>query len=705
VIEHIKKHPSLFNYKSESTSIDGLVQIDERAMIISSRPVVKTDGKGPIKGAILAGRYIEGPVFDDLLKMTRLRLEMAEDDEKLPRQFKNVESALHASNGSLVKIASEDHLEGYLLYKDVYGKDCVYFKALIPRTIYKHSQRTMFLFLIATLIGAFLLLIVTTWATNKFVIGPIVGLNRKIKKIAKSGNPAMRLDVEGEDEISGLAGEMNTMLKNLEQRTIELRESENRFRLLTEGGFEGVVIHENGAILDYNKQICELTGYKPEELETKNLFSLFTFETSEAVAQAAALDYEEAMEIEVERKDGAVITLECRGKSIKMGGRSLRIMALRDVTDRKQAELEILAAKEKAENATKLKDKFVSLVSHDLRAPMATAMGLLGLAERGGAQKPDEKKRAELISKAHKSLAGLVDMIDQLLDLSRLQTGSMTVAKKSIIARHLASASLEHYAPIAEKKGVKLVNKIPTDMKLFADHILIGEVLKNLISNAIKFCRAGDTITVGAPDILTISVQDTGLGIPENVLPNLFRPEVKTTTIGTDGEKGTGLGLPYCKEIMTAHHGDLTVSSIVGKGTTFSMKFVAEKPLVLVVDDQDVQRTIIKKHLLELSDVEVIEAGNGVEALALLKSASVSLLITDLGMPEMDGFALLKEVRGNPSFETLPIIVNSSASSDQWDSGEAIDNWRKALELGANDFFSKPIVPEDFSLRVGRYLA
>lgn len=360
--------------------------------------------------------------------------------------------------------------------------------------------------------------------------------------------------------------------------------------------------------------------------------------------------------------------------------------------------------KERAEDATKIKNKFITLVSHDLRGPLGSVVGLLGMLEQRGKHDLDETKQAELVSKAGKSLGGLVEMIDQLLDLSRLQTGRISVIKRPVAVRDLAISTFGHYAANAEKKGVRFLNEVPPGMKLFADGALVGEVLNNLVSNALKFCRKGDSIVAGASGPLTITVKDSGIGIPASVLPDLFKPEVKTTTIGTGGEKGTGLGLPYCHEIMVAHGGDLTVESVEGQGTVFSIRFPPVRPVVLVADDQEVQRAIMKKHILEMKDVEILEAANGLEALEILKTTAVLLLITDLGMPEMDGFELLKEIRANPLLQTLPVIVNSAVSSSVGVSGELIDIRRKVFELGANDFISKPIVPEDFIPRVTRYL-
>lgn len=360
--------------------------------------------------------------------------------------------------------------------------------------------------------------------------------------------------------------------------------------------------------------------------------------------------------------------------------------------------------KDRAEDATKIKNKFISLVSHDLRSPLATVMGVLGLLEAREKYRLDAARQAEMVSRARKSLGGLLAMIDQLLDLSRLQTGKISVIKRPVAVREAAASSFGHYSTTAEKKGVRLVNEAPPGMKVFADSALIAEVLNNLVSNAIKFCRPGDAITIAAADPHTITVKDSGVGIPASLLPDIFKPEVKTTTTGTHGEVGTGLGLPYCKELMEAHGGDLSVASVEGEGTLFSMRFPPVRPVVLIADDQEVQRAIIKKHVLAIKDVEIMEAANGQEVLDILKTTAVMLLITDLGMPGMDGFALLKEIRGNPLLQSLPIIVNSAISSSTGVSGELIDIRRKVFDLGANDFISKPVVPEDFIPRVVRYL-
>jgi CheY-like chemotaxis protein len=154
---------------------------------------------------------------------------------------------------------------------------------------------------------------------------------------------------------------------------------------------------------------------------------------------------------------------------------------------------------------------------------------------------------------------------------------------------------------------------------------------------------------------------------------------------------------------MKAHGGELRVETSEN-GSTFHVVLPMEKAVVLLVDDQEVHRAIMKEQLLTVSDVEFVEANNGKQALERLKEAKPILVITDLNMPEMDGFQLLKEIRSIWSSDELPVIVSTALSSSGSREGGSIDTKTTAFNYGANDFIMKPIVPEDFIPRVKRYL-
>jgi CheY-like chemotaxis protein len=216
------------------------------------------------------------------------------------------------------------------------------------------------------------------------------------------------------------------------------------------------------------------------------------------------------------------------------------------------------------------------------------------------------------------------------------------------------------------------------------------------LTNAIKFCSSGDRITFFVQPGLksAIAIRDTGNGIDERIIPNLFKHEVKTSTVGTGGERGTGLGLPYSYDILKAHGGEITVESAPGKGTVFCVMLPYVRPIALVVDDEPMALLIVRSHL-ERIGIEVTEAVSGEMALSAIKERHPHIVITDINMPVMDGFDLLDRLKKESATRDIPVIVMTSAD------GEARD---RAFRHGADDFVKKPIEAEDFIPRVRRFV-
>lgn len=289
--------------------------------------------------------------------------------------------------------------------------------------------------------------------------------------------------------------------------------------------------------------------------------------------------------------------------------------------ERKQAQSELKFAKDEAEEANKLKDKFVSLVSHDFRSPFNSIVGFLKVLESEAADRLKAEEK-EMINKVLDNCDYMLKMITGILDLSRIRTGKITLGREFVDGGLITGLVLENMKLLAEKKGIRIVNEIPFETRLFVDMELFQEVIRNLVSNAIKFCREGDqiTISVSMGNEISLVVKDSGIGIPPDLLGKLFKREEKTTTIGTAGEKGTGLGLPFSSEIMTVHGGSLSVESEVGKGSTFFAKLPIVDPVVLVVDDLEADRFLISKFLDRLN-VKRIETKNGNVALEILKDS------------------------------------------------------------------------------------
>ncbi|MCP4448953.1 MAG: HAMP domain-containing histidine kinase [Myxococcales bacterium] len=238
----------------------------------------------------------------------------------------------------------------------------------------------------------------------------------------------------------------------------------------------------------------------------------------------------------------------------------------REVATRRRVEESLRQAKEEAEAATALKDKFVALVSHDLMSPICV---MLALSELLLCDPTLSDKSKSIVEDMQTACDNMTALVKGFLDLSRIQGGKIHPQLEEVKVKSLVASVLDAFVPVANNKEITLEQGIPEQACLFADQGLLCEVLGNLVSNAIKFCRAGDNVTVRMSGPTTIEVVDTGVGIEPGRLDSLFHFETRTSTSGTSGERGTGLGLPLALDIMKSHGGDLRVASSLGDGSSF----------------------------------------------------------------------------------------------------------------------------------------
>ncbi|MFC1742747.1 response regulator [Candidatus Riflebacteria bacterium] len=368
----------------------------------------------------------------------------------------------------------------------------------------------------------------------------------------------------------------------------------------------------------------------------------------------------------------------------------------KEIQEREKAEMEFRLAAERAENAIKLKDKFVSMVAHDLKSPLAVINGYLDLIKREPGITLSERQQ-KFIEKSKKNSERMINMIGELLNQSRLQADRIIPKFKFIDAAKVSDKAIDSIAFLAEQKGINIINNIPPGSRLYADFQLFAEVIKNLVSNAIKFCNEKDSIELylQAGKESCIKVKDTGVGIPEKLLSRLFVASDKKSRDGTAGEKGTGFGLPICQEIMDSHQGRITVESNEGEGSIFTIEMPAIKPTVLIVDDQEIFHASLVK-ILEKQNLVIEQAFDGKEALEKIHEKAPHLIISDISMPEMDGFQLIEKVKGKANIAKIPMIMITS--------DENIETRERVFQLGAEDFITKPVNAVDLLPRLRKYL-
>jgi signal transduction histidine kinase len=269
-------------------------------------------------------------------------------------------------------------------------------------------------------------------------------------------------------------------------------------------------------------------------------------------------------------KTGEIRDIEISSSVVTYDNQMAMQVSFRDVTRKKIIENELRLAKNQAERATALKDRFVTIVSHDLKAPLASTISMLRLLEKSLSVRQETLDR-QLIHRPVAALETMYKMIERLLDISLLQAGAIKIQKKVIDLHDLGAETVSILAPVAEQKGVTIRMGIPKGFRVLADPNLMFEVMNNLVANAIKFSHVGGTVTIDKfnDELACFLVRDTGVGIDFNNIPALLGQENKTSTPGTSGERGSGLGLSFCAEIIKAHGGTMAIDSELGKGSTF----------------------------------------------------------------------------------------------------------------------------------------
>lgn len=266
-------------------------------------------------------------------------------------------------------------------------------------------------------------------------------------------------------------------------------------------------------------------------------------------------------------KEKAELTSQKMFTSVISSLRSYRNIT--ELVEQDRAEQEMKKAKEIAEEKAKLKDLFVSIVAHDLRNPLSTIKGFVELVV-GDKAHPVSEKHSQCLTRTLNVTTNLIEMTKRLLSVGIMSSGKMELHKELFDGNETVAMLVERLEPSAEGKGVELINSV-SKTKIFADRELFNQVIHNLVSNAMKFSNPNGKILIftveGEPTC--IAVKDEGTGIGEKILPDIFKHEIKTTRLGTAGERGTGLGLPYCKDIMEAHGGTLTIETTPEKGSIF----------------------------------------------------------------------------------------------------------------------------------------
>ncbi len=499
-----------------------------------------------------------------------------------------------------------------------------------------------------------------------------------------------------------------------EKALTALEMSEERYRSITENIDDSMWTAElkrNKLVQTfYTGAIRKITGYKKEQFlddqrlwlriihpnDTRNVVKKLNRIYKDPVRTGDSLIYR------IIANNGNIVWIKNKINVIRDDdGRIVKIFGLvSDISLSKKGEEELQKSTDDLKNLNDAKDKFISIISHDLRTPFSSILGFtdLLLSDRN----MSEEKQVEYISFIQESSKNMLSLVNSLLDWTRLQTGRINFEPERINAKTVITNGIQMLSGSAMQKNINLVSDLSGDVYVHADENLLLQVFNNLISNAIKFTPQGGCITVAAKPVVRkrqveFMVKDSGMGIKKKDLDKLFRVETKFTSPGTAGEKGSGLGLSLCKDIVNKHGGEIGVRSEYGMGTEFYFTIPVSSTKILLVDGSSTDRLLYNKLIKTLvPNYEVVESNNGEEAFKIIKDSSPALVITDHKMPKVSGYELVKNLRISDIKQKPPVIVLSSDLT-----ASIIDEYK---ELGIDYAFKKPVNLTMFKFAIDKSL-
>ncbi len=402
--------------------------------------------------------------------------------------------------------------------------------------------------------------------------------------------------------------------------------------------------------------------------------------------------------------------------------RHLRIIlederSVRENLERSRAELE--DANEKLKELDQMKSEFLNTVSHELRTPLTAikAFAEILLDNEG----EDQETQVEFLGIINKEADRLTRLINNLLDLSRIEAGRMNWHFEPSDLEELCNNAFATLKPAADKKEVIYkAEHLGGTLPVHCDFDKMQQVFTNLIGNALKFTPSGGSVTISSRrvgDKAEVVVSDSGMGIAPEFHAKIFEKFGQVDTSETREIKGSGLGLPIARSIVEAHKGTLTVDSEAGKGSRFIVRLplfgvegathprpeapaVGDLPshlpayqrIVLVVDDEPSIRRFLR-HLLEQEGYDVLEAGSGKEALIRCERENPDLVLLDLRLPDMTGFEILSELKKRPETNHIPVVILS-----------IVQDREEGFRLGASDYLTKPVDRDKLMERIQRLI-
>ena len=718
------EYAQLLQHEHADGALSGLLLLDELPLLIAAHPILPSLQQGEPAGTLVMGRALDAAEVARLAEITRLPFTLTRLDmpvlEPLSTQLSTAIAAAQTSNPDsrnppiITDALNTQTIVGATILPDLLGRGGLLLTLELPREVFLLAQNTSRNYTLV-LLGAGLLFGVLVWTTlERVVLTRLLHLDRQVQRI-DAEHPDGQLDVRGHDEISQLALAINQMLSRLALAQLQITNNAQRYRQLIELSPDAIVVHDGQQIRYINAAGARLLADSvPSALIGQQLDSLLR-------AVSAKADGTPVMTDQVfTRADGTQIELELVVLPFPDHELDATQVIMRNITERKQLEKELRLAKVAADAANRAKSQFISTMSHELRTPLTAILGYTDLLKYTLSDADNEEALRDL---NHIRNAGthLLAIINDVLDLSKIEAGQMQVHVEPVYVDSLAYNVTDAVRPLAERNGNQIVVRgVDVVGVVQTDEVRLRQILLNLLSNACKFTHNG-TITLDVTaipnagtdnDLVRFAVHDTGIGIRPDDLARLFQDFVQVDSSTTRKYGGTGLGLALSRRLAQLIGGEITCTSEVGVGSIFMLTVPrtltaeqldltalltpspamladplssslepdhVESQIVLVIDDDPAILDLLPRMLAQ-PNLHFETASDGRAGLELATALLPDLIILDVLLPELDGWSVLHELKQNPETHDIPVLMLTISPDAQ-----------HGLVLGAAGILNKPV--------------
>ncbi|SDF69970.1 PAS domain S-box-containing protein [Methanolobus vulcani] len=725
LVSYLGTEKSLFSSPADPVEKKGILQTPQgEILLLASNPITTSTDHEKIDGTLIVAKYVDQAFIEELQDLTKLKIAV----NGIGAENATISPDISNDGEIGIEVINKDSIVGSKILSDINGNSTFVLEVEMTREIHQQGEIALIYMISAIILLGIFYGFIVMFSMEKYILVRISDLRKNLIAITKSGSLASRVETQGDDELTDLSKSINDVLTTLEEKENKMHEEElktqKKMESIIENILSGVILIDakTHLITDVNPVAEKMIGLPRDKIVGKICHE---FICPAEKGKCPISDLGETVnrsERVLINKEGKKIPILKSVASVTLSGRDFLIESFVDLSKIKEAEKELVQAKIIAESANRAKSDFLATMSHELRTPLNSIIGFSDLILEGNAGDLKENQK-RYISNISTSGKHLLSLINNVLDLSKIEAGKMELHPEGFPVEEVILEVKQLMASLANKKNIKINYSSDEDVgKVFADKTKIKQILYNLLSNAVKFTPEGGTIDVkveNAGKMVRFSVQDSGIGISSEDMKKLFTPFTQLDSAANRQYEGSGLGLTLVKKFVELHNGKLEVESEPGKGTKFTFELaIKEDPkdiekkdtalekqtveiddksssavsthiepenstgdedLILVVEDDDASRELLEE-TLKYSGYRVVSTSRGMEAIELAEKTHPIAITLDIMMPGMDGWEVLNKLKNNEKTKDIPVIITTM-----------LDERKIGTALGAEEHFIKPV--------------